>query len=158
MVTRCIKRASETTRTSQERKAWRRLSRYWSGTPFRCPSLKRNNEQSLFRQCGYQLLIKHGSVGRWEEPLRDPPTLRQEIMAAEDVGSGENGFDPLLARVIWSNDTDLLKLYIEKFGNDGLKQLFPGAGPGGWFVPKETNNGTASSLHGSQCMLTGSKA
>ena len=85
----------------------------------------------------YQLLIKHGSVGRWVEPAGDPPTLRQEIMETEVVGSGENGFDSILARVIWSNDPDLLKLYIEKFGNEGLKKIFPGAGPGGWFVPKE---------------------
>ena len=83
----------------------------------------------------FQLLIKHGSVGRWEEPSGDPPTLRQAILDAEKPARGENGFDPLLAQVIWSNDAELLKLYIEKFGNDGLKQLFPGAGPGGWFVP-----------------------
>ena len=86
----------------------------------------------------YQLLVEHGSSGRWQEPAGDLPTLRQEITAAERVESGENGFDPLLARVIWSNDGELLKLYTDKFGNDGLKQLFPGAGPGGWFVPKET--------------------
>ncbi len=85
----------------------------------------------------YQLLIKHGSVGRWEEPAGDPPTLRQEIMKTEAVGSGESGFDSILARVIWTNDSDLLELYIEKFGNEGLKKVFPGAGPGGWFVPKE---------------------
>lgn len=85
----------------------------------------------------YQLLVRHGSNGRWEQPPGDPPTLRQEIMAADGVRSGENGFDGLLARVIWSNDSDLLKLYIEKFGSEGLKRIFPGAGPGGWFVPKE---------------------
>ena len=85
----------------------------------------------------YQLLIEHGSAGRWDESSGDPPTLHQEISDAEKPARGENGFDPLLARVIWSNDSGLLKLYISKFGNDGLRQLFPGAGPGGWFVPKE---------------------
>ena len=85
----------------------------------------------------YQLLIKHGSVGRWEEPSGEPSTLREQISTREKVERGENGFDPLLAQVIWSNDTELLSLYIEKYGSDGLKQLFPGAGPGGWFVPKD---------------------
>ena len=86
----------------------------------------------------YQLLIEHGSDGRWEEDSNEPEMLRERILATEEPARGENRFDPLLARIIWSNDAELLGLYIEKFGNDGLKQLFPGAGPAGWFVPKET--------------------
>lgn len=86
----------------------------------------------------YQLLIKYGSAGRWEEPSGDPETLQQQISTRKNMERGENGFDPLLAQVIWSNDVAVLKLYIEKYGNDGLKLLFPGAGPGGWFVPKDT--------------------
>ena len=86
----------------------------------------------------YQLLLKHGSAGRWQEPSGETAALRQRITSREETEIGENGFDPLLAQVIWSNDAALLKLYIERYGNEGLKSLFPGAGPGGWFVPKDT--------------------
>ncbi len=86
----------------------------------------------------YHLLMKHGSVGRWEEPSGEPATIREQILALEEPKRGENGFDPLLGQIIWSNDSNLLKCYIEKFGKDELQKLFPGAGPGGWFVPKDT--------------------
>ena len=85
------------------------------------------------------LLLARGSSGKRSPPDRD---IRQEILCGR-TRQGENGFDPLLARIIWSNDSELLALYIETYGNDNLTRLFPGSGPGGWFVPKEA---TASFL------------
>ena len=83
-----------------------------------------------------KLLLEHGSTGRWSEASGEPQDIKKEILDGQKQ-SGENGFDPLLARVIWSNDAELLTLYLDQFGADPLRELFPGSGPGGWFVPKD---------------------
>lgn len=81
-----------------------------------------------------QVLIENGSVGRWEEGSNDSNTLHDRVMEASQ--KQEDGSNDLLGRVIWSNDSELLALYLEKIGKEGLSKVSPGTGPGGWFIPK----------------------
>lgn len=82
------------------------------------------------------LLLERGSTGRWSEMSTDLKDLQMEIRKGR-LGRGENGFDPIAAHVIWSGNSDLLTLYVEQFGTEPIAQLFPGSGPGGWFVPAD---------------------